>query len=69
MSIPKDEEMDAWIELRVNELRLPVLMFNRLWLITFSKLCNNGLFTLKFHTIDHMVEDFCGFETRSVLEA
>lgn len=53
----------------ISEFKKKVQYFKVLTIKTFQDFCVSGLFTLKFHLLDHMVEDMERFGSLQVLDA
>lgn len=68
ISMSKDNEKENRNEHKLKQLRLRVIKLKRLLVETFSKHCSSGLFILKFHLLDHVVDGLHVFETLFVLD-
>lgn len=69
LSMTKVEISEGLNENRLTELQRKREEFKKLLLRKFSAYCSSGLYTPKFHLLDHVGEDLEVFETLSVLDA
>jgi len=56
-------------EVDLQDFEKKIYNFKKTVMQFYGKYCEKGLFTLKFHLLDHMVEDMRKFGTLSVLDA
>lgn len=64
-----NEENMGWNRQNVLKLQHQVVESNRLLVKTFGKHCNAGLFALKSHLLNHVVENLRVFRTLFVFDA
>lgn len=69
LTMTKDDVSEGWNENKLIELQYKIEEFQSLLVRTFGEHCNSGLYILKFHLLDHVVEDLRLFGTLSVLDA
>lgn len=59
----------AWTVKALQMLAEGVRVFKRLVVLTFGEHCNSDLYTLRYHSTHHTVEDVRKIETLSVLDS
>lgn len=67
--VMSDNNSNGWSTEDLEELRSTVLLFKKQVWALFGPHCDRGLNTLKFHLLDHLVDDLQRFGTIRVLSA
>lgn len=67
--LKRDVEQQIWDEKELGRLYRTVNQFKTILVEKFNQYCDSGLDTLKYHLLDHMVEDLQRFGTLSVKDS